>query len=371
VELDRGVVNGSKVVVHRLGFRGDDLPLDGVWDFFVVNGLADVHPTSTECAHFLPDRRPRDVMLHNQRSRIDDLLRSWPTILVAAALLWGYWPSLLALERVWSEDPRYSHGYLVPLFSLYLVWSWRAKLNEAGCRPSFGGLLLIGIGIAMHLGGAATNMEWIDSASLLPMLAGLCVLARGWTSLKILWPAVAFLLFMIPLPYRVEMGLGVPLQRLATHASTLVLQTVGLPALEEGNTISLSHAKIGIVEACNGLSMLTFFFAISVGLILVVRRPWIEQALIIAGFIPIALIANVARITATSLLVDSLGHGIAGVDFHDLAGYLMMPFALVLLSVENFLIGRLFTEPAVKSGSMPDDLGVPRLTGVFGQASPP
>jgi exosortase len=310
-------------------------------------------------------------MFHTQRSRIDDLCRSWPTIMVVAALLWGFWPSLLTLERVWSEDPRYSHGYLVPLFSLYLIWSRRAKLSEAGCRPSFGGLVPIGIGIAMHVGGAATNLEWIDFASLLPLLAGLCVLTRGWMALGILWPSIAFLMFMIPLPYRVEMGLGVPLQRLATHASTLVLQTVGLPALEEGNTISLGHAKIGIVEACNGLSMLTFFFAISIGLVLVVRRPWVEQALIIAGSIPIALIANVARITTTSLLVDSLGHGIAGVDFHDLAGYLMMPFALVLLSVENALIGCLFTDPAAKSGPIPDDHGATRLAGAFGQASPP
>jgi exosortase len=142
----------------------------------------------------------------------------------------------------------------------------------------------------------------------------------------------------------------VPLQRLATHASTVVLQTIGLPALEEGNTINLSHAKIGIVEACNGLSMLTFFFAISVGLVLVIHRPWIERALIIAGAIPIALVANIGRITATSLLVDSVGHGIAGVDFHDLTGYLMMPFALVLLSIENALLGRLFTDSAGGTG---------------------
>ena len=293
---------------------------------------------------------------------MDDLARSWPTLLVAAALLWGYWPSLLALERVWSEDPRYSHGYLVPPFGLYLAWSRRAKLAEAAGQPSLGGLVLIGIGIVLHVGGAATNHEWFESASLLPSLAGLCVMARGWAALRLVGPSIAFLVFMIPLPYRVEMGLGVPLQRLATHASTLVLQTVGLPALEEGNTISLSHAKIGIVEACNGLSMLTFFFAISVGLILVVRRPWIEQALIIAGSIPIALIANVARITATSLLVDSVGHGIAGVDFHDLAGYLMMPFALVLLSLENALLGCLFTAiRAIKSVPIPGDSGVPTL----------
>jgi exosortase len=289
-------------------------------------------------------------------SRIFDVARSWPALAVAAALLWGYWPSLLSLERTWSADPRYSHGFLVPLFSLYLLWSRRGRIAEAESRPSPGGLILIGMGIAMHLGGAATNHEWIESASLLPSLAGLCVMVRGWAALRFAWAPIAFLVFMIPLPYRAEIALGGPLQRLATHASAIVLQIAGLPALEEGNTITLGHAKIGIVEACNGLSMLTFFFAISVGLVLLVGRPRMERALIIAGAVPIALIANVVRITTTGLLVESLGHGIAGIDFHDLAGYLMMPFALALLYIENSLIACLLTDAARKAGRDPAPL---------------
>jgi exosortase/archaeosortase family protein len=153
---------------------------------------------------------------------------------------------------------------------------------------------------------------------------------------------------MVPLPYRVELALGGPLQRLATRASTIVLQTAGWPALEEGNIITMGHSKIGVVEACNGLSMLTFFFAISVGSILVVRRAWIERTLIIAGAIPIALIANIARITATGLLVESVGHGVAGLEFHDLAGYLMMPFALALLYIEITLVSHLFIGPGLQ-----------------------
>jgi exosortase len=221
-------------------------------------------------------------------------------------------------------------------------------------------LALIGLGIAMHLGGAVTNHEWFESASLIPSLAGLCVMARGWAALRLVGPSIAFLVFMIPLPYGVENSLGASLQRLATSASTVVLQTVGLPALQEGNTITLAHAKIGVVEACSGLSMLTFFIAISVGLILVVRRPWAERILILAGAIPIALIANIARITATGLLVELVGHGVAGIDFHDLTGYLMMPFALALLYLENALIVRLFTDAATQDGRVP----APRPEGI-------
>ena len=279
----------------------------------------------------------------------------WPALAASLALLWGYWPTLVALQGTWATDPRYSHGWLVPLFSLYLLGSRRGRIAEVESRPAAGGLLLVGVGVAAHVGGAATNQDWIEAASLLPSLAGLTVIARGWATLRRAWAPIAFLAFMIPLPYRVELAMGGPLQRLATRASAILLQVAGLPALEEGNTITLGHARIGIVEACNGLSLLTFFFAISAGLVLCVRRPRLERSLIMAGAIPIALVANVARITATGLLVEGVGHGIAGVDFHDLTGYLMMPFALVLLYAEDALIAGLFRDGA--SWPAPDPAG--------------
>ena len=281
-------------------------------------------------------------MSSSRPARLTDLARSWPLLAAASTLAWAYWPSFLALEETWATDPRYSHGFLVPLFSLYLCWSRKGQISGAMGRPSAAGILMVALGIAMHLGGAATNHEWVELASILPTLAGLCVLAGGWTVLRPVLAPITFLVFMIPLPYRVELALGGPLQGLATHASAILLQLFGLPALEQGNTITLGHSKIGVVEACNGLSMLMFFFAISAGLILCTRRPVAKRALIIAGAVPIALVANIARITATALLVEGVGHGIAGLDFHDLAGYLMMPFALALLFGEMYIIDQLF-----------------------------
>src|SRR5262249_56384836 len=85
----------------------------------------------------------------------------------------------------------------------------------------------------------------------------------GWSSCRWALPAVAFLAFMIPLPYRLEVMVADPLQRLATTTSTFALQTLGLPALAEGKVILLNEVKIGIVEACSGLRMMMIFFAIS------------------------------------------------------------------------------------------------------------
>ena len=91
---------------------------------------------------------------------------------------------------------------------------------------------------------------------------------------------------MIPLPYRFEVALAGPLQRIAVISSTYLLQTFGLPAVAEGNIILLSEARIGIVEACSGLRMLVVFFALSSAVALVIRRPFWERAVVVASAMP-------------------------------------------------------------------------------------
>lgn len=266
--------------------------------------------------------------------------------LLGVCLLWAYRPTLCAMVKRWSTDPRYSHGYLVPIFALALLWLRRDQLAARASRPSWGGLVLIGAGLALWLAGASFDLGWFEEVSLLPALAGLCVLARGWRSLRWSWPAIAFLIFMLPLPSQVEVALAYPLQRVATKASTYALQTLGFPALAEGNVIHLNEVEIGVVEACSGLSMLFTFFALATGVVLLIRRPWLDQILIVASAIPIALIVTVARITVTGVLHETVGSRLANLVFHDLAGWLMMPMAVGLLWLELGLLARLLVEPA-------------------------
>jgi exosortase len=208
--------------------------------------------------------------------------------------------------------------------------------------------------MAIMLLGTRYYLGWFVSASLLACLAGMSVLAGGWPLLKWSWPAIGFLVFMLPLPYRVEVALGHPLQHLATVASTYALQTLGLPALAEGNIILLSgHARIGVAEACNGLGMLVMFFAYSTAAATVIRRPLLDRTLIILSAIPIALAANVARIVMTGFLQATVGGKVANMVYHDLAGWLMMPLALATLWAELWLLSHLFLEPAAAPSPHP------------------
>src|SRR5262249_26497498 len=146
--------------------------------------------------------------------------------------------------------------------------------------------------------------------------------------------------------FRVGVALADPLQRVATIASTFLLQTIGLPAVAERNTILLNEAKLDVVTACSGLRMLVIFFALATAVALLIRRPIWEKCLVVASAAPIALASNVVRITVTGILQQSVGAEAAKAVFHDLAGWLMMPLALALLGLELRLLDLLFVEPS-------------------------
>lgn len=266
-------------------------------------------------------------------------------VLLGSALAWAYWPVLVGLVRKWSQDPQYSHGFLVPLFSLALLALRRQRRARVSLRANWWGAVLLGLAAGLRLASAYVYFEWLDAVSLLVALAGAAVLLGGAAAWRWCWPAIGFLLFMLPLPFQLEVALAHPLQRVATQASTYCLQLLGLPALAQGNIILIEDLKIGVLEACNGLGMLLTFFALSTAVALVSRRPRADRLVLVASAIPIALAMNILRITATGVLHRTVGSGIANVVFHDLAGWLMMPLALGLMWLELLLLDHLFLRP--------------------------
>jgi exosortase len=134
--------------------------------------------------------------------------------------------------------------------------------------------------------------------------------------------------------------LGGSLQSVATAASTYALQTLGVPAVAEGNVILLTDTRMGVVEACSGLTMLVTFFALAVGVAIVAPRGWVVKAVLVLSAAPIAVLANVVRITVTGLLFEANQSDLARVVFHDLAGWLMMPLGLTMLLVELYTMDR-------------------------------
>lgn len=283
---------------------------------------------------------------------IDDAKQYLPEITVGAivlALVASYWNTLWELSGYW-EKPEYSHGYLVPLFTfvlLYLRWK-PIRAEDADSAARWWGVGLITFGLLVRVLAAALNFLLIDGLTLIPCLLGAFLIVGGRATLRWAGPAIAFLIFMYPMPGPVARRVLEPLQRVATVSSTVALQTMGIEAYREGNTIQISDQEhdvhLGVVEQCSGLRMLTIFVALSVALTLISPRPWWESLIIVLSAVPIALTVNVIRITVTGLLHLWVGEELANAVFHDFAGWVMMPMALALLYLEIYVLGQLVIE---------------------------
>lgn len=263
---------------------------------------------------------------------------------LAAVLGWAYWPTLAVFADKWLNDPQYSHGLLVPFFSGFLVWRlWKGEPLATKPMPILGCTVLAGLLGVRAVAGTILFYQF-DAAALLLSIAAAVVAFGGRALLKQTWPAIAFLIFMVPLPYELERNVGAPLKTAATVSSTFLLQTLGLPAIRDGNLILIDEVRLGVVDACSGLKMMVTFAAFSVGAVLLMRRSHFEKLMVLLGIAPIAVVTNVLRITATGVSFNFITDAGARDFLHDGYGYAMMLIGLALLALELWVLKRLVVD---------------------------
>jgi exosortase len=261
----------------------------------------------------------------------------WIGALVAVIGVLGfvYFPLLRYSFEQWLK-PDYSHGFLVPAFSVYLAWKWKKWAPTEIAWPDPMGLAFIVGGALLFLAAGFFDIakEWLQGLSLVLNLCGATLLLGGPQALRWLWPSLAFLMFMFPLPYKVEIALGWPLQKVAAVATEFVLQTIGYATFREGMILHCQDHVLEVKNACNGLSMLLTFFTLSAGMAIVIKRPWLDKTIIVLSAVPIAILSNVIRIALTGVLYNEAGKELGDKVFHDFAGWMMMPLALGVLMLE-------------------------------------
>jgi exosortase len=269
--------------------------------------------------------------------------------------LWAYSHPLADQARVWWNDPDYTFAFLVPVFSLALLWSRRDRLRAAVVKGSWWGLALLGLAAAMRCAAAHECTTTLDRLSLVPSLAGAVLFIGGAGVLGWAWPSIVFLVFMVPVPTIVTALASYPLQRLGTVLSVGLLQLLGVPALARGNVIALRASEIGVVEACSGLRMIMLCLALTVGTILIARLSRLEKLLVVLSAVPIAVIVNVARLTGSAIFQELLGPGLGTMTGHDVSGWFAMPLAVVLVSLELMWIAKLRRPRPVEAAFPPGE----------------
>jgi exosortase len=286
---------------------------------------------------------------------------------LTVVLVYAYWNSLVRVSQVWS-GPQYSHGYLIPLFAAALLWVRREPFRQVPGWHRWVGVALIATALGLRLFGAITTIFTFDTISFIPCLIGIFVLVGGLPTLRWAAPAIAFLVFMYPLPRFLEEDLSHELQDKATMCSTFALETLGVDCHREGNMILLGLQEEGmnVADQCSGLRMLTVFTGLAVALALISRdRPWWERLLIVISAVPIALVVNVIRITLTGLLFSlNIDSPLVQKIFHDFPGLIMMPIALGILYLEYQILSRIVIDAPREAARLQFGPGqVPRAEG--------
>jgi exosortase len=255
-------------------------------------------------------------------------------------------PTLGHFAYTWTTDENYSHGFLVPLISLYFA-------NEAARRGPTAVRSGVGLGItllvAAILGRVVTTIVpvgIISDLAFLLGLAGIVALTAGREALRRYGFALGFLVFMVPLPIALYTAIASPLQLLVSRLGGALLMLCGIPVLVQGNMMTLpGDVQMFVAEACSGMRQLTGFLALTTAVAYLSARPAWYRALLVASSIPIALTANVLRVTLTGLIMYHLNPELAMGRFHTVEGLLMLGVGLALLAAECALLNALTSRP--------------------------
>jgi exosortase len=273
----------------------------------------------------------------------------WELSVLGLLLLALYWSVLSHLVLNWRDDPNFSHGFFVPLFSVFVVWQERVRLSRISRKPSWSGLGIVALGMCTLIVGQMGAELFLARTSLLIVLAGLIVLFYGWMIFRALLFPWAFLFLMVPMPTIVYNQITFPLQLLASRLSATVLPIFGVPILREGNVINLPSMALEVAEACSGIRSLMSLITLSIiyGYLLE-KRLWVRYLLAITS-IPIAVAANSVRIIGTGLLVQYWNPEMAEGYYHTFEGWLIFVISLVMLYGLHVLIGWIWPERSEQS----------------------
>jgi exosortase B len=257
-------------------------------------------------------------------------LRHWPILVGLAAL---YLPTYWDLAHGLWQSEENAHGPIILAVAAWLVWSARPALAALAPDPrTLAGSLALGTGLALYALGRSQQLVALEVGSQIPVLAGVLLLTLGWRAVRVLWFPLLFLAFMVPLPGPVVDALTGPLKQVVSRTAESLLYAAGYPIARSGVVLSVGRYQLLVADACSGLN--SMFSLSALGLLYVYLAPasqWWRNAVLIAGILPIAFLANIVRVIALVLITFHFGDEAGQGFLHGFAGIALFVVALVLL----------------------------------------
>lgn len=260
-------------------------------------------------------------------------------VLAAGAVLgFLFWDGLIEMEWRWSTMDEYSHGYMIPIVALFLLWQKLPALSKLDWQPSSVSILLMVIALCGWLLGELSSLFIIVHYSFILALIALAVAVYGWAGFKLTWAAFAYLVFMIPLPVFLYQGLSAQLQLISTILGVAVIRLFDISVHVAGNVIDLGNYQLQVVEACSGLRYLFPLMSFGFLIAYLYRGPLWHRWLIFLSTVPITILMNSFRIGVIGITVEYWGIEMAEGFLHDFEGWFVFMACLGVLLFEIWLL---------------------------------
>jgi exosortase len=262
-------------------------------------------------------------------------------ILLLLALL--YVRTVPWLVHAWLTDPYYSHGFLVLLISAFIAWralrAVRTSQPEVNPSPYRYGLYLFACGLLIYAIGFITIFPFLIAISLLFTLSGLILFFYGKALMRALLFPVAYLMFAIPLPPELLDTLGYHLQALSARYPAALLALLGITVTRVGAEIHLTESSFVVGLPCSGMNSLIALLALAALFVYLLGCPWYKKAALLCAAVPVAIFANIVRVTALLLIANVYGADTATGFYHTLFSPLLFIIAFICLILISIPMG--------------------------------
>lgn len=274
--------------------------------------------------------------------------------IIGILIWWIFQEEINGIVRQWLTNPSWSHGLLIPLFSLYFLNQKKDEILEIQQpRPSWfvGFPLVLFLLVLYPVNVVMLKFMYGKPLIMIALLGSVVLFLGGWKILKYTWLPVAYLFFAVPLPGQLYFRITDPMRKVASQIAAVILSLVPqLEATAQGSIIDVVYKNIrmepglDVADACSGMRLVMAFVALGVAMAYLHWRPIWQRFILLASTLPIAILCNIVRVTITGFIYILGDPKYAQGIYHDMLGMLMLPLAFVLYGGLAWLMSNLFVE---------------------------
>ncbi len=270
-------------------------------------------------------------------------------LVLVGLFAWLYFPHLVRLFNYWLR-PDWSHGFLIPLFSLYLVHNKRDELLSGEHRGSVWGAVLVVLSVLAYVASIILKVGYSQPLTMVTLIAGLVLLLRGWRTLWITLFPIGFLILAMPPPERLYRAVTQPLQKVAAAIATQVLNVLPSADVERAGiniAYTMDSGRAGqftVAGACSGMRSLMAFIALGLAMAYFTPRPAWQRVAMAVLVVPVAVFCNIVRVIVTGgLQMAGYPHLASGTP-HTILGLLLFGLGFAIYLGALWILDNLFTD---------------------------